>query len=107
MEMRKENALSGLPEGTKVSARRRHQLLLKAREALAVDGVTKVESFDDCEVVLDTDQGGLIIRGETLHIKELNLDAGTLHVDGLVLALQYTGDTMGKKGKGLINRLFR
>jgi sporulation protein YabP len=90
-----------------VMARRKHQLTLKARENLSVDGVIRVESFDESEVILETDQGGMIVRGDNLHIKELNLEAGTMHVDGTVHILQYTGDTMGQKSKGFIARLFR
>ncbi len=108
MEMRRQGELGGqVSETAKATTRRRHQITLKSRENLALDGVTRVESFDDCEVVLETDQGGLIVRGENLHIKELNLEAGTMHVDGLVQSVQYTGDTLGQKGKGLIGRLFR
>lgn len=109
MEMRRIGEVAGgtVEATAKVNTRRRHQLTLKGRETLALDGVTRVESFDDSEVIFDTDQGGMIVRGEGLHIKELNLEAGTMHIEGLVQALQYTGDTFSKKGKGFFGRLFR
>ncbi len=109
MEMRRTGELSGsvIAPTSKVSTRRRHQLTLKGRETLTLDGVTRVDSFDESEVIFDTDQGGMVVRGEGLHIKELNLEAGTMHIEGLVQALQYTGDTISKKGKGFLGRLFR
>jgi len=90
-------------------ARKRHQFTLKHRESLSVEGVINVESFDDQEVLLETDQGMMTIRGDELHIKELNLDGGNLLVDGFVRAIEYTGDSPRDKNrtKGLLGRLFK
>lgn len=85
----------------------RHQLVLAERERLTLDGVTHVESFDDREIVLDTELGGLIVQGDDLHIKELNLEKGNLLVSGYVQSIEYLGDSLGKRGKGLLARLFR
>jgi len=99
--------VAGAGSNAATLARRKHQLTLKARESLAVDGVVRVESFDENEVILETDLGGMIVRGDNLHIKELNLEAGTLHLDGTVHILQYTGETREQKSKGFMARLFR
>ncbi|NMA60527.1 MAG: sporulation protein YabP [Firmicutes bacterium] len=85
----------------------RHQLVLAERERLTLDGVTHVESFDDREIVLDTELGGLIVQGEDLHIKELNLEKGNLLVSGFIQSIEYLGESLGKRGKGLLARLFR
>lgn len=85
----------------------RHQLILAERERLTLDGVTHVESFDDREIVLDTELGGLIIQGEELHIKELNLEKGNLLVRGYIQSVEYLGDSLGKRGKGFLAKLFR
>jgi len=84
-----------------------HQLVLAERERLTLDGVTHVESFDDREIVLETDLGGLIIQGEDLHIKELNLETGNLLVMGYVDSIEYLGESLSKRGKGFLARLFR
>lgn len=85
----------------------RHQLVLAERERLTLDGVTHVESFDDREIVLDTELGGLIVQGEDLHIKELNLEKGNLLVSGFIQSVEYLGESLGKRGKGFLARLFR
>jgi sporulation protein YabP len=85
----------------------RHQLVLAERERLTLDGVTHVESFDDREIVLDTELGGLVVQGEDLHIKELNLEKGNLLVSGFIQSIEYLGESLGKRGKGLLARLFR
>lgn len=90
------------------AARKRHQFTLKHRESMAVEGVLNVESFDEQEVHLETDQGMMTIRGAGLHIKELNLDGGNLLVDGFVQSIEYTGDApRGKKAKGFLGKLFK
>lgn len=85
----------------------RHQLVLAERERLTIDGVLHVESFDEKEIVLDTELGGLVIEGEELHIKELNLEKGNLLVSGYVRSVEYLGESLVKRGKGLLARLFR
>ena len=91
------------------AARKRHQFTLKQRERLSIEGVLNVESFDDQEVLLETDQGMMIIRGTELHIKELNLDGGNLLVDGYVQSIEYSGDGPRPKerARGLLGRLFK
>lgn len=75
---------------------------------MAVEGVLNVESFDDQEVHLETDQGMMTIRGTGLHIRELNLDGGNLLVDGFVKSIEYTGEApREKKAKGLFGKLFK
>ena len=85
----------------------RHQVILAERERLSIDGVLNVESFDDREISLETDLGGLIIQGEDLHIKELNLEKANLLVNGYIKSLEYTGESLSKRGRGLLERLFR
>lgn len=85
----------------------RHQLILAERERLTLDGVIHVESFDDQEIVLETELGGLVVQGEDLHIKELNLEKGNLLVNGYIQSVEYLGDSLSKKSKGFLARLFR
>jgi sporulation protein YabP len=109
----KRRALDGIDErppgaeGTTV--RKRHQLTLKHRESMSVEGVINVESFDNQQVLLETDQGMMIVRGDGLHIKELNLEGGSLLVDGFVQSIEYIGDGPRPKGrgKGLLGKIFR
>ncbi|MDI9484881.1 MAG: sporulation protein YabP [Bacillota bacterium] len=85
----------------------RHQLVLAERERLTIDGVIHVESFDDREIVLETELGGLVVQGDELHIKELNLEKGNLLVNGYISSVEYLGDSLAKRSKGLLARLFK
>lgn len=85
-----------------------HRLIITNREAMEVTGVLHVDSFDDEEVILETEQGLLAVRGEDLHIKQLNLEKGELAIEGLILELAYSDDKRFRdRGKGLFERLFK
>ena len=79
-----------------------HKITLEGRSRLSVTGVTDVESFDETMVVLKTNRGTLLVRGESLHLQNLNLDGGQVSVDGTVDSLIYEDDV--KKG-GFFSRL--
>lgn len=82
-----------------------HTLVLKDRKSLNVTGVSDVDSFDEKEVVVYTDYGELTIKGEDLHIGNLNLDSGELAVDGRICSMVYTSNKT--KSKGLISKIFK
>ncbi len=85
-----------------------HRLIIQNRESMDVTGVLHVDSFDDEEVILETEQGILAIRGEELHIRQLNLEKGELAIEGLILELAYSDDKRFRdRGKGLFERLFK
>lgn len=66
-----------------------HALSIANREHVQISGVIAVDNFDDEEVTLETEMGMLTIRGEELHIKQLDLEKGRLEVEGYVNSLQY------------------
>ena len=80
-----------------------HRVTLEGRNKLTVPGVGDVESFDETMVVLDTNRGILVIRGDGLHLQMLSLDGGQAAVDGVVDSMVYEDDV--KKG-GFFSRLW-
>lgn len=89
-----------------------HGLTITGRQQITVTGVLHVESFDDREIVIDTHLGSLILRGEDLHIKQLDLDTGNFSVQGTVNSCLYgpplrNRDGNRSRGKGLFERLLR
>lgn len=82
-----------------------HNIMLEGREQLTITGVDEVESFDENTIIMHTAQGGLVVRGEELHIEKLSLDGGDLKVEGRIESLTYEDDA-GSSG-GLFARLFR
>jgi YabP family. len=81
-----------------------HRLELEGRERLTVSGVEDVERFDDTGIVMSTTAGVLVVTGEELHIGQLSLEGGELHVDGRIDSIAY--EEQGESRGGLLRRLF-
>ena len=64
----------------KISSGRLHRLVLSDRHTGSVTGVNDVVSFDENEIVLDTDMGLLTVRGKELHVKRLTLELSLIHI---------------------------
>ena len=85
-----------------------HRILLNNRRTGTVSGVTDVISFDIAEILLETEQGMLMIKGSELHVSRLSLDKGEVDVDGRIDSFTYSENAgYGAKGESLLARLFK
>ncbi|MDE6891423.1 MAG: sporulation protein YabP [Lachnospiraceae bacterium] len=88
--------------------KRAHKLILNNRRSCNLTGVNDVLSFDENEIILETEQGMLMIKGSELHVNRLMLDKGEVDVDGRVDSFTYSEQSnMGGKGESLLARLFK
>lgn len=85
-----------------------HKLQMINRQSMSVTGVLDVIAFDLKEILLETSQGMLTIKGNDLHINRLSVEKGDLDVEGKVDALLYA-DVMSPKmaGENLLHRFFK
>ena len=83
----------------------RHQLTLVDREEMTIEGVIALGSYDEQEILMETERGLLTVKGDGLNIQSLNLDKGNIVIDGTVKSLVY--DDEPKQKKGLLNRLLK
>ncbi len=85
-----------------------HKLTIGNRKNAAITGVTDVLAFDLHEVLLETTQGMLMIRGNDLHISRLTLDKGEVDVDGRIDSFTYSEVAgYGTKNESFFSRLFK
>lgn len=85
-----------------------HKLVLLNRVSTQMTGVLDVISFDTNEIVMDTEEGLLMIRGEDLHVNHLTLEKGEVHIDGHVDSLVYSNSQkMSKNHEKGFSRFFR
>lgn len=84
-----------------------HKLMLENRQQGTVTGVRDVSSFDEKEILLVTEAGKLLIKGEQFHMKRLNLEKGEVDLEGKVDSLTYLSKNMDKKEESLLKRMFR
>lgn len=83
-----------------------HRICMTQRSQLKLEGVKQVQSFDPKQVVLETEEGGLQIKGSKLHVSELSLESGCLDVEGRIDSLEYS-DHGQEKRTTLLRRMFR
>ena len=85
-----------------------HRLSLQGRKKALVTGVKDVLSFDANEVLLETEMGILMLRGDELHINRLSLEKGEVDIEGRVDGMNYSdaGGVHGKEGS-FFGRMFR
>lgn len=85
-----------------------HKILLNNRRTGTVSGVTDVISFDIAEILLETEQGMLTIKGADLHVNRLTLEKGEVDIEGRIDSMTYSEVTdFHKAGASLLGRLFK
>ena len=88
--------------------KRAHKMVLSNRRTCNLTGVCDVLSFDVNEIILETDLGILMIKGNELHVNRLTLEKGEVDVEGRIDSFTYS-EQLGTaaKGESLLTRLFR
>lgn len=84
-----------------------HKLNINARKTAMITGVNDVLSFDAGEILLQTEQGVLMIRGSELHVNRLTLEKGEVDIDGRIDSLTYSDSAGTKSNESLFGRLFK
>lgn len=85
-----------------------HKVMMTNRRNCTVNGVNDVLSFDIHEILLETEQGMLMIKGDDLHVSRLTLEKGEVDIDGRIDSFTYSDVAgAGHKNESLFNRLFR
>lgn len=88
--------------------KRAHKMVLSNRRTCNLTGVNDVLSFDVNEIILETDLGMLMIKGNELHVNRLTLDKGEVDIEGRVDSFTYSEQMSAvAKGESLLTRLFR
>ena len=73
-----------------------------------VTGVADVLSFDLNEILLETEQGMMMVKGTDLHVNRLSLEKGEVDLSGNINSIAYSDIPMnGKQGEKLFSKLFR
>lgn len=84
-----------------------HYLKINNRKDIEITGVKEVDSFDNEEFLLETVMGYLIIRGQNLQLKNLDVGDGLVTIKGKIYELSYVDEHSPEKAKGFFSKLFR
>ncbi|MFQ9509857.1 MAG: sporulation protein YabP [Lachnospiraceae bacterium] len=89
-------------------AKTNHKIILNMRKICQITGVIDVISFDENEVLLETDQGVLTLEGKELHVSRLSLEKGELDIDGQFDGFTYSNaDSYHKPNESFFKRLLK
>lgn len=87
---------------------RPHKVIMENRSSSSITGIRDVVSFNENQVVLDTDMGLLTIKGKDLHVSRLTVEKGEADVDGTIESLTYTSnEAFHKSAESWVVRLFK
>ena len=84
-----------------------HRVLLENRKNAVITGVQEIHSFNENEVLLLSEAGKILLKGEHLHVRNLNLEKGDAEVEGRVDSLSYLTRNAHKKDESILKRMFR
>lgn len=73
-------------------------IILENREKLSVSGVSDILTFDEEEIMLETELGQLHIKGSDLKVEKLSVDTGEVVAKGSFDSLTYTKNTVENRG---------
>lgn len=83
-----------------------HVVNIDNRERISVTEVADIESFNEEIIFLTLKNGGLVIRGENLHIQKLDLEEGRVLILGAIGSAVYT-EKRDKQEKGFLKRILK
>lgn len=73
-----------------------------------VTGVLDVLSFDLNEILLETEQGMLMVKGTDLHVNRLSVEKGEVDLSGNIDSIAYSGtNQLERQTDGFLARLFK
>ena len=109
------NILWGMPEKREVQQMeeqqktvKAHKLVVNNRKTSMVTGVLDVLSFNLNEILLETEQGMLMVKGTDLHVNRVNLEKGEIDLSGNIESISYSDiQSPGKQAESLFGKLFR
>lgn len=84
-----------------------HRLTFDDRQEGTVIGVRDIHSFNESEILLETEAGRLSVKGEQLHVRRLNLEKGEADIEGKINSFTYLSKKTENKEESLLKRMFR
>ena len=84
-----------------------HKLIVNNRKTSMVTGVLDVLSFDLNEILLETEQGMLMVKGTDLHVNRLSVEKGEVDLSGNMDSSAYSGVNQGGQNESFLSKLFK
>lgn len=82
-----------------------HIVHIDNRERIEISGVTKVDTFNEDDVILHTVMGVLNIKGKNMKVNKLNVDTGDMLIEGMIYSMHYL--SKDKEKGSILKKLFK
>ncbi|MBC2580881.1 sporulation protein YabP [Clostridium sp. DJ247] len=86
---------------------KKSSLNVENRKRLVLNGVIEVISFNEEQIVLNTNLGKLNIKGQGLKMNKLDVQNGDVIIVGTINSCIYTNSEIKKQKESIISRLFK
>ena len=80
-----------------------HKLIVNNRKTSMVTGVLDVLN----EILLETEQGMLMVKGTDLHVNRLSVEKGEVDLSGNIDSIAYSGVNQGGQNESFLSKLFK
>ncbi len=86
---------------------KRYCVVINNRENVEINGVIKLESFNQSEFLLQTELGYLNVKGNGLSLGLMDMDKGTLTIQGKVDSVTYVNKVKEAPKENFFKKLFK
>lgn len=84
-----------------------HFIKIKNRNEVEITGVKKINSLNDLEFNIDTVLKTLVVSGNNLEMKHLDVEKGILIIEGSINSLVYEKTVEKEKKGSFLGKLFK
>lgn len=85
-----------------------HNIQINERKSVQMNGIKKIENFNNEEFFLQSVMGYILIKGEDLELIKLDTLGGTISIKGIINSLNYLDEKNKKiKKESIVSRLFK
>ena len=82
-----------------------HKIAVTGRKEIEISGVSDVNSYNEEEIDIKTNNGNLIITGKNFNVKKLDVESGIMIIEGIMDSLVYSDEI--ENGDGFFKRFFK
>lgn len=94
-------------EKKEIKIEEKSTLTMENRKRLLLNGVVEVVSFNEDQIILNTNLGTLHIKGEGLKMNKLDVQNGEVVINGMVNSCIYVNKENKKDKEKLLSKLFK
>lgn len=94
-------------EKKEIKIEEKSTLTMENRKRLFLNGVVEVVSFNEGQIILNTNLGTLHIKGEELKMNKLDVQNGEVIINGMVNSCIYVNKENKKEKEKLLSKLFK